>query len=203
MPATTDARIDAYIAKATPFAQPILTRIRKLVHKACPDVAETTKWGMPHFDYKGTICSMAAFRQHCAMSFPKAAIMNDPAGILTITERQGMGHMGNIATLKDLPADKLLLAAIKEAVRLNEENIKIARPRPDAAKELEIPAIFTRELNKDKAASKVFESFSYSAKKEYVTWVTEAKTEATRNTRLQTAIEWIAEGKTRHWKHKK
>lgn len=202
MPATIDTRIDAYIAKAAPFAQPILAHIRKLVHKACPDVTETIKWGMPHFDYKGTICSCAAFKQHCAMSFPKASIMNDPAGILTVNDREGMGHMGNITQRKDLPADKLLLAAIKEAMRLNEENIKKPQPKESNPKKLEIPEYFNDALNKNKAARIVFDAFSYSAKKEYVAWVTEAKTEPTRNTRLQTAIEWMAAGKSRHWKHK-
>ena len=73
-----DPRIDAYIAKAAPFAQAILQHIRKLVHKACPDITETMKWSFPHFEYKGVVCSMAAFKQHCAFGFWKASIMAMP-----------------------------------------------------------------------------------------------------------------------------
>jgi uncharacterized protein YdeI (YjbR/CyaY-like superfamily) len=56
-------------------------------------------------------------------------------------------------------------------------------------------------LRKDKQALTTFESFSYSHKKEYVEWITEAKREETRNSRLRTAIEWMANGKPRHWKY--
>lgn len=202
MPAI-DNRIDAYISKSAVFAQPVLQHLRELIHKACPDVQETMKWSFPHFDYKGTICSMAAFKQHCAFSFWKASIMQDPKGILSLENREGMGHLGNIRSLKDLPNDKVLTAYIKEAVRLNEQGIKIEKPKATNTKELDIPAYFTTAINKNKEAKKMFASFSYSSKKEYVEWVTEAKTEATRNTRLATAVAWIAEGKTRHWKYKK
>ena len=62
----TDPRVNAYIAKAQPFAKPILIRFRKAVHAGCPDVTETMKWSFPHFDYKGVLCSTAAFKAHCA-----------------------------------------------------------------------------------------------------------------------------------------
>jgi hypothetical protein len=40
---TTDKRVDAYIAKAAEFAQPILRGLREIAHKGCPDVEETMK----------------------------------------------------------------------------------------------------------------------------------------------------------------
>src|SRR5262245_29763525 len=64
-----DARIDAYIEKSAEFAKLILNHIRDLVHSACPQVEETVKWGFPHFMYKGMLCSMASFKQHCAVGF--------------------------------------------------------------------------------------------------------------------------------------
>ena len=70
--ATKDPRIDAYIAKAANFAKPILKHLRKVVHTGCPEVEETMKWSMPHFDYKGMMCGMAAFKEHCAFGFWKA-----------------------------------------------------------------------------------------------------------------------------------
>ncbi|HVX25441.1 MAG TPA: DUF1801 domain-containing protein, partial [Parafilimonas sp.] len=122
MPAT-DKRIDAYIEKKADFAKPILKHIRELVHKACPDCEETIKWGMPFFDYKGSVlCAMAGFKEHCTFMFWKARLMKDPEGILQITEREAMGNFGNIASLKDLPSDKILKAYIKETAKLNEDN---------------------------------------------------------------------------------
>lgn len=196
-----DPRIDAYIDKAKDFAKPILIHIRELVHKAVPEAEETMKWSMPHFDYLGEMmCSMASFKEHVAMNFWKGAIMNDPDKILDTKE--AMGHFGKIKNLKDLPSDKLLIKYIKEAARLNKEGIKLpSKPKPAANKELEVPDYFTKALSKNKAAKKVFDGFSPSKKKEYVEWLTEAKTEATRDKRMETALEWIAEGKTRNWKY--
>jgi hypothetical protein len=98
-------KVDAYIAKAQPFAQPILTRLRKLMHKGCPEVEETIKWSRPFFEYRGTILSnMSAFKQHCSFGFwgvemsallDKAKVVKDGA----------MGSLGRITRVEDLPPD--------------------------------------------------------------------------------------------------
>lgn len=194
--------IDTYITKSADFAKPILNHLRELVHKACPTVEEKVKWGMPHFDYKGPMCSMASFKQHAVFGFWKAALMKDPMLLETAKSEVAMGHLGRITSLKDLPADKKLIAYIKEAMQLNDKGIKVpVKTKPGENKELLIPDYFTKAINKNKAAKKVFDGFSYSNKKEYVKWVTGAKTEETRNTRLQTSVEWMAEGKIRNWKY--
>jgi len=200
----TDPRIDAYIEKSADFAKPILQHIRKLVHKACPAVDETIKWSMPYFDYKGSIlCNMAAFKQHCAFGFRKASIMKDPEGLFNKEGHNAMGQFDRITSVKDLPTDKILIAYIKEAAILNEEEIKLpVKPKTAATKELIIPSALTNALNKNKRALNIFTNFSPSNKREYAEWISEAKTEATRNKRIETAIEWIAEGKNRHWKYK-
>lgn len=59
----------------------------------------------------------------------------------------------------------------------------------------------TAALRKNKAARVTFDGFSASHRGEYVEWITEAKTEETRTRRLQTAIAWMAEGKSRNWKY--
>jgi uncharacterized protein YdeI (YjbR/CyaY-like superfamily) len=202
---TTDTRIDAYIEKKADFAKPILKHIRELVHKACPGVQETIKWGMPYFDYEGSVlCAMAAFKEHCTFLFWKASLMKDPEKIFQITEREAMGHFGRITSLKDLPSDKILIAYIKEAAKLNEEDIKLPpRKKPVLSKEPETPNYFSAALKKNKKARVVFDNFPHGKKKEYIEWLTEAKTEATRNKRLETAVEWIAEGKSRNWKYEK
>ena len=197
-----DPRIDAYIAKAAPFAQPILQHIRKLVHKAYPDITETMKWSFPHFEYKGVVCSMAAFKQHCAFGFWKASIMKDPNNIMQIKDRGAMGHFDRITHLKDLPGDKIMIAYIKEAVQLNEDGIKLPTKSKTVQKEIVVPTDIMAALKKNTKAKKVFEAFSPSHKKEYIEWITEAKTAPTRIKRLNTMLEWLEEGKDRNWKYK-
>ncbi len=196
--ATTDPRVDAYIAKSAEFAQPILAHIRNLVHDACPEVVETMKWSFPHFDYKGMMCSMASFKQHSAMGFWKWQLMSASKGAKA---DEAMGSFGRITSLADLPPDKTLRALVKEAMKLNETGAKTPRPEPKPRPKLVVPEYLRAALGKNKAAKKAFDRFSDSSKKEYVEWITEAKTEATRERRLLTAIEWIAEGKTRNWKY--
>jgi len=198
-----DKRIDAYIAKAQLFAQPILKHIRELVHKGCPDVEETMKWSFPHFDYKGSMmCSMASFKHHMAIGFWKASIMKDPDKILETKDREAMGHMGRITALKDLPPDKIMIKYIKDAARMNDEGINLpAKTTSKEKKVLVVPDYFKKALSKNKKAMKTFEDFSYSHKKEYVEWITQVKTEETRTKRMKTAIEWLAEGKSRNWKY--
>ncbi len=199
-----DKRIDAYIAKSQAFAQPILVHIRELVHIACPDVEETIKWGFPHFDYHGEMmCSMAAFKQHCSFGFWKASLMKDKNLILNARAETGMGHIGKIMSLDDLPSDKTMIAYIKEAAKLNADRIKKKSAASKEQKELIVPDYFLSVVKKNKKAFAVFNDFSYSNKKEYVEWVTEAKIEETRISRMKTAVEWISEEKVRNWKYLK
>lgn len=197
---TRDKRIDAYIAKAQPFAQPILKFIRETVHEGCPDVEETTKWSMPFFMYKGMLCNMASFKEHCAFGFWKGPLILDDKD----KSEDAMGHFGRITSLKDLPPKKVLLGYVKKACELNDSGIKkAAPPRPREKKELVIPDYFLGAVKKNKKALATFEAFPYSKRKDYVEWVTEAKTDETRNRRLQTTVEWLAEGKARNWKYER
>ena len=193
-----DPRIDAFIEKSAPFARPILIHVRKLVHAACPSVEETLKWGMPHFDYKGVLLGMAAFKRHCAVGFWKAdLVLGEARGTY-----EAMGNFGRITSLDDLPSDKVLTRYIRKAVELNEAGIKKPAPaRPKKQKELVIPDDLQAALKKNRKALATFEGFSYSRRKEYVEWITEAKRDLTRARRLKTAMEWLAQGKSRNWKY--
>ena len=198
-----DKAVDSYILKAADFARPILLHIRELVHHACPQVEEKMKWSFPHFDYKGEMmCSMAAFKQHCAFGFWKASLMKDPILLENARSESAMGHMGKITSLKDLPPDKKIIGYIKEAMALTDKGVKLPAKAKAEKKELEVPDYFLKALSENKKAKATFENYAYSHKKEYLEWITEAKTEATRNKRLETAMEWMAEGKSRHWKYK-
>ncbi len=197
-----DKKVEAYIAKSAEFAKPILKHLRELVHQACPEVEEKMKWSFPNFDYKGVMCSMAAFKQHCAFGFWKASLMKDPNKILSVTDRNSMGHFDRITSLKDLPSDRILVAYIIQAAGLNEMGIKRqVKVTPKGSKTIETPDYFERALKKNKAAREVFENFAYSHRKEYIQWFEEAKTDETRNKRIAQAIEWISEGKGRNWKY--
>ena len=200
-----DKRIDTYILKSADFAIPILTHLRELVHLACPDVAETIKWSFPVFEYKGILCKMAAFMQHCACGFWKACLMKDKSLVKQAARETAMGHLGKIQSLKDLPPDKVLIQLIKEAAKLNDSGIKVAKKSATESKALLVPPYFKKALNANPLALKTFTNFSYSKQKEYVEWITDAKTDVTREKRIVTAIEWLAEGKVRNWKyiHKK
>lgn len=193
-----DKRVNAYIAKQPEFAKPILIHLRELFHKAHSGIDEKIKWGVPSFDYKGIVANIAAFKEHCALVFWKASLMKDPHKIFAKEGKSGMGHLGRIKSLKDLPSDKILIQYIKEAVKLNEEGIKIPSQK-GIKKELEIPSYFKSALNKK--AWEIFKNFSYTNKKEYIDWLNDAKTESTRMKRLETAVDWISEGKIRNWKY--
>ena len=195
-----DPRIDAYITKAQPFAQPVLKHLRKLVHRACPQTEETIKWGMPSFEYKGPFCSFASFKQHASFGFWKAELMKD-SKTLKDNQQNAMGHMGKITSLKDLPSDKKILGYIKEAMKLNDSGVKVPSREKKPMKVPAMPSYFKDALNANKKAATHFEKFPPGQKKEYILWLTEAKTEATREKRLETAIEWISEGKIRNWKY--
>ncbi len=200
-----DKRIDTYITKALPFAQPVLKKLRELVHKACPEVTETIKWGMPSFEYKGPMFGFAAFKQHCVAMFWKSNLLNDPNGDLKERANKGgeaMGNMGRMTSLKDLPPDKAIIDFVKQHMKLNNEGIKIEK-KTKPKKELLVPEELTEAISKNKKAKETFENFSPSNKREYVDWISEAKTPATKNKRLEEAVQWMSEGKPRLWKYLK
>ena len=196
-----NSAVDAYIAAAAPFARPILKHLRKIVHTGCPDVEEKIKWGMPHFEYKGNLAGMAGFNEHCSFGFWKAALIFGPE---MANRDDAMGHFGRIARLSDLPNEKTLLGYVRKAVELNEAGINLPRkPKPKGPRVLEVPDDLAAALRKNARARKTFENFSYSQRKEYVEWITEAKREETRKKRLTSAIDWLAQGKSRNWKYER
>lgn len=196
--------IDKYIRDAAPFARPVLVHLRALVHEACPEVQETLKWRFPHFLYKGILCSMAAFKQHCAFGFWKGKLLFADNPKMQELSRGAMGYFGRITSLEDLPDDHTILKYVREAMRLNEDGVKSpVRPLVGQRKPLVIPTAFSRALMKNKQAKSNFENFSYSQRKEYVQWISEAKREETREKRIATSIDWLAEGKSQNWRYER
>ncbi|HRP07426.1 MAG TPA: YdeI/OmpD-associated family protein [Gemmatimonadales bacterium] len=200
MMGTRDARIDAYIEKSAEFARPILRHIRETVHAASPDIDETIKWGFPHFTHQGIVCSMAAFKEHCAFGFWKGPLLVKEGH----ASEEAMGQFGRIRTLRDLPPKKVIIGYVREAIRLNQEGVKVpALATRKRKEEIEAPPEFTRALRKQPGAVKAFEKMPPSHRREYIEWITEAKRAETRDRRIATAVEWISEGKSRNWKYEK
>ena len=189
-----DPRVDAYIAKAPAFAKPIIERVREAVHAAVPDVEETMKWSTPFFDYKGPLCMVAAFKEHCRFGFWKGSL---------VTGRTSGEKIEKITSVDDLPSKKELVALVKKAVQLNEEGIKPVRPAKAPKKEAATPDDLAAALKKNRKAGAAFEKFPPSHRRDYIEWITGAKADDTRKRRLDQAIEWIAEGKPRNWKYMK
>ncbi len=193
-----DPRVDAYIAKSADFARPILTHLRERVHEGCPEVEETIKWGMPSFVYQGILCGMAAFKHHCAFGFWSRDLKIPAAGPDKV-----MGQFGRLTSLDDLPKDKVLIGYVREAARLNAERKKLG-PRPRRVrKPLPVPKELTAALKKRPAALAKFRAFSPSQQRDYSEWIFEARTDATREKRLETSVDWIGQGKPRNWKYMK
>jgi uncharacterized protein YdeI (YjbR/CyaY-like superfamily) len=192
-----DPRIDAYIAKAKPFAQPILKRIRAAVHAGCPEVTETIKWSVPAFEYKGPMCGMAAFKAHCLFGFWKGALMTStPKNNGT----DASGEFGRFESIDDLPSEAAIVRMVKEAKKLNDAGVKV--PREVKAKPaLKAPAYMIAAIKKNKKAHAAYAAFSPSHQREYIEWITDAKSDETRARRLETAVQWMAEGKSRNWKY--
>lgn len=198
-----DERITAYIEKSADFAQPILKQLREIVHSFCPEVEEGWKWSFPHFMYRGKIlCSMASFKKHCAFGFWLQPEMSDSYGIFKRSEEGGMGALGKITSLSDLPDREQLGAYILEAMALTEQGVK---PRVLTSKadkpELEVPAELRELLDKNPDAKRTFEAFPRSHKKEYIVWISEAKRPETKQRRLEQTLENLIEGKPKEWKY--
>lgn len=196
---TRDPRVDAYIAKSADFAQPILQHVREVVHAACPQVEETMKWSFPHFMYEGILCSMASFKGHCTVNFWKGALV---VGEEHDRSDEAMGQLGRLTSVKDLPPKKVLTGYVKEAMRLNEQGVTVAKRKPARpAPPAEAPDDLLAALRKNRTALATFEAFPPSHRREYVEWITEAKRDETRQRRIAQAVAWLSEGKPRNWKY--
>jgi hypothetical protein len=190
-----DPRVDAYIAKSPTFARPILRRLRTLVHRGCPEVVEEIKWGAPHFNYRGMFCGMGSFKEHCVFGFWNRAlkIERDPGAA---------GQFGRIRSVEDLPSDAVIVGYVREARRLADDGVRLP-PVRKAKTPLPVPAPLTAALKRKKGALAKFQAFSPSQRRDYSEWIVEARTDATRDRRIATAVEWIAEGKSRMWKYER
>jgi uncharacterized protein YdeI (YjbR/CyaY-like superfamily) len=193
---TKDPRVDAYIEKAADFAKPVLRHVRKLVHATCPNVEETLKWGGPFFVDGGIICGMAAFKQHCGIIF-----WHYEPGSWAARNQKGRGELGRLTSLDDLPSDAELKRCIKFAMKQNAAGVKKSNKSKKPKPKLPVPADFKAALSGNFEAMETFENFPPSKRRDYLEWILDAKQPQTRERRIETAVEWLAEGKSRNWKY--
>lgn len=201
---TRDARVDTYIRKAAPFAQPVLEHIRAIVHEACPDAVETMKWSRPFFEFNGPLCGMAAFKGHCALIFWKGG------NLVSADESTAgaMGQFGRLTSVKDLPPKRTLVALVRKAAALNADGIRadwmekrVAARAARSVRPIVVPDDLAAALQKNRKARATFDAFSPSHRREYVEWIEAAKRQETRERRLATAVAQMAEGKAQNWKY--
>lgn len=187
-----DPRIDDYIAQSADFAKPVLARVRKLIHAACPNVEETIKWSFPFYTYQGVLAGTPAFKRHCALIFWKGKF------ILGKDRKKFM----RLTSSADLPGDKILLGYIRKAVELNKAGTKTTKRRKTTASKVSVPSDVIAAFAKNKKSLTTFEALSSSHRREYIEWITQAKREETRIRRIQTAVKWLAKGKSFNWKYR-
>lgn len=188
-----DPRIDAKIASAAPFAQPILTHFRALVHASVPEAVETIKWGMPHFTLDGKILAgMASFKAH-------AALMVEGAGERRGMDGGGMGHYGKLKSFAEMPSDEVLAGQLRAAAERIRSGVRAPAARKPAKPEIAMPDDLAGALSV--GARAFFDSLTPAQRREYLEWIVEAKRPETRTKRIATAAEWLAEGKKRNWKY--
>ncbi len=193
---THDPRVDAYIARTADFAQPILREIRARVYAGCAGAEEAIKWGMPAFLYQGKLlCSMAAFKAHAALNFWRSET-GDADG-----SAEGMGQYGKLQSLKDLPGKREFATRLREGMQRIDAGTVAPKRAPRAP--LPMPPAFAQALAQAPAAKACFEGFAPGYQRDYLEWIGEAKRETTRQQRITQAIEWLSDGKRRHWKHEK
>jgi uncharacterized protein YdeI (YjbR/CyaY-like superfamily) len=193
-----NSKVDAYITKARPFAKPILKRLRTIIHKGCPKITEEIKWGAPFYLYQNRVlCATMAFKGHCALVFWKAALIGKKNGK---NAKDELKRLRRISILGDLPSERDLLAYLKLAMHFNEPGTKLP-PREKRKAPVNVPSELTYALRANPKAQATFNALTPTRKKDYIYWITGAKTEETRERRLETAIDWMSEGKSRNWKY--
>ncbi|POH61161.1 YdeI/OmpD-associated family protein [Arthrobacter glacialis] len=201
-----DAKVTQYIENSGDFARPILNHLRELIHKNCPEVVESVKWAIPHFDYKNDfMCVLASAKNHCSLTFIKSEFMSDPRFAGGKKVKPGQRFMSRITSMSELPSDEELAGFVKQAMDLNDKGVKLDKTAKAApsSEPLDTPAYFLEALSRNSVAKQVFENQSTSFRKNYIVWLESAKTDATRQRRVAEALEWIAEGKGRFWKYEK
>ncbi|MCB0792148.1 MAG: DUF1801 domain-containing protein [Flavobacteriales bacterium] len=187
-------RINSHIAEQDEWKRRLMVRLRQLIHQVDPGIEETWRWNGPHFDRNGIMLGMSAHKTCVSIWFHKGALLKDPRRLFEPLEKDEAKGM-RVYKLKESDAidEKAFTELVKQAVKLNEDGVKLSEAKP-ARKTLVVPPELESVLKKDQHAMTNWEGFSYSKKKDYIEWVTDAKREETRKRRIAQAFQLIRDG---------
>lgn len=105
-------QIDKHIADLGDWRVELISRLRKLIHEADPEITEEWKWNTPVFSHKGMVCAVGAFKDHVKINFFKGATLPDPHSLLNA------GFESKLHRAIDFSeGDKINEAALKDLVR--------------------------------------------------------------------------------------
>jgi hypothetical protein len=122
-------QIDTRIAELGDWRGDTLSRIRKLIREADPDVEETWKWakatspGTPVWEHDGIICTGESYKDKVKLTFAKGASLDDPAKLFNSSLEGNVRRAIDIGEGEELDAGAFK-ALIREAVALNESRGK-------------------------------------------------------------------------------
>ncbi|MFY0604387.1 MAG: YdeI/OmpD-associated family protein [Flavobacteriaceae bacterium] len=192
-------KVTIYIEKKESWSNE-LTILRSIL-LALP-VDETIKWGAPTYTFKGkNIVGLAAFKNYCGLWFFQGMLLKDSDKVLMNAQEGKTKAMlqWRFYTLDDIDT-KLVKEYVLEAIE-NQKAGKIIKPQRNT-KPLVIPEQLQVALDNNTALKEKFESFTLSHKREYANYISEAKKEATKLSRLEKVIPMILEKKGLHDKYR-
>ena len=95
-----------------------LSRMRKLIKQADPDVVEEWKWMNPVWSHDGIICTGESYKSHVKLTFAKGASLKDPARLFNSSLEGNMRRAIDIAEGEEVDGTAFK-ALIRQAVAFN------------------------------------------------------------------------------------
>ena len=126
-------QIDKKIAELGGWRGETLSRMRKLIKEADPDVVEEWKWvktnspGTPVWSHDGIICTGESYKSIVKLTFAKGASMQDPAKLFNSSLDGNVRRAIDIHEGEEVDAG-VFKVLIRAAVALN-TSVGKARPR--------------------------------------------------------------------------
>ena len=193
-----DTSVDTYIDKHSNFKKQ-LTKIREIL--LTTELQETIKWGMPTYTIDGkNVVGMGSFKAHFGIWFFQGALLKDTDKVLSNAQE---GKTQAMRQWRFTDVSKIegntILRYINEAIDNQKKGLQI---KPVQKKPLHIPKELTDTLNENKILSNSFEKLALTKKREFADYISEAKREATKASRLEKIIPMIMNNIGLHDKYK-
>ena len=120
--------ISKRIAELSDWRGETLSRMRKLIREADPDVVEEWKWrGTPVWSHDGIVCTGESYKKVVKLTFAKGAFLKDPAGLFNSSLDGNVRRAIDIHEGEEVDAPAFQ-ALVRQAVAFNGAG-KSKRPR--------------------------------------------------------------------------